>query len=262
MVPLDILATIVATLHCSIANRKLTLVKRTVNLWHHYQRGRFARISNRFLVYPFSEIEDSLQVFFNAYVPRLGDVVVDLGSGDGSELAYFSQLVGASGRVVAIEPSAVNSAIQIETISKLSLKNVDVINCLISHSFEVVRFNFHETALDNHRSGTNGQGFLLSCSLDYLLDQLGVDHVDYLKINIEGDEKVVVPTLRLSRYRHLCISCHDFTNNPDQQTYSQVREWATSNNFKVIGTKPADFSTRSEDYYLYLSRDTSHNDIK
>src|SRR4051812_39458381 len=42
-------------------------------------------------------------IFLDKYIPRKGDVIVDVGAGAGWETLFFSRSVGASGRVVSVE---------------------------------------------------------------------------------------------------------------------------------------------------------------
>jgi hypothetical protein len=50
------------------------------------------------------QLQDVHDTWLYRYAPRAGDVIVDAGTGVGSETFIFSRAVGEGGRVVAIEP--------------------------------------------------------------------------------------------------------------------------------------------------------------
>ena len=61
-------------------------------------------------------------------------------------------------------------------------------------------------------------------SLESLMESLGVSRVDFLKVNIEGAERLLVKGLGNLDIRHLVVSCHDFTGIPEQRTREEVRQ--------------------------------------
>jgi SAM-dependent methyltransferase len=60
-------------------------------------------ISHRFHINPFSVTKDNFELFTREYVPKMGDIVFDVGSGLGNELILFSQKVGSKGLVFGVE---------------------------------------------------------------------------------------------------------------------------------------------------------------
>ena len=61
--------------------------------------------------------------WFLAYTPGEGDVVVDLGAGFGDEALIFSNLVGPSGRVIAVEAHPKTFACLEETVRRSGAGN-------------------------------------------------------------------------------------------------------------------------------------------
>jgi protein-L-isoaspartate O-methyltransferase len=62
--------------------------------------------------------------YLEEYVPREGDVVIDVGAYTGDTVVIFSKLVGEEGRVIAFEPDTRNFEELVKTIQNLRLKNV------------------------------------------------------------------------------------------------------------------------------------------
>jgi FkbM family methyltransferase len=252
--PINWISSLLASIHCSFANWQPILVTRKGYFWYYYGFRQQFRVAYTYLTFPFSSVRTNIPIFTKHYQPTLGDVVVDLGSGDGAELQYWSRCVGPSGRVVSIEPSALNCATQMELVDRLHLDNVSVVNALVGDRQAVVPFDFHVTNVDNRRATAGLSGLLLSSNLDYILNELGISDIDYVKINIEGDEQVVAPSLEVTRYKNLCISCHDFTGDEDQRTFEFITSWALKSGYHVVEAVMPTSSVDAEDYYVYLVR--------
>lgn len=146
------------------------------------------------------------------YIPRSGDVIVDIGAGTGTEVLRWSKSVGANGRVVAVEAHPRTFSV-LRTLCELNrLVNVELFNVAVSDSSGSIEI---ETLVEHGAASTvAGQRTVTvqSVSVDELLDLVYVDQVDFLKMNIEGSE---LPAMRgmaagAGRIRNLCISCHDF----------------------------------------------------
>ena len=45
-----------------------------------------------------------MKFFFEKYVPKKNDCVVELGAGIGSETLYISKLIGEKGAIISVEP--------------------------------------------------------------------------------------------------------------------------------------------------------------
>lgn len=77
-------------------------------------------------------------------------------------------------------------------------------------------------------------------TIDEIRDQLGLGTVNFLKMNIEGAERLAIcgMTDTLKHTQALCICCHDFLADELQEescrTKSVVREFLQQNGLKVI----------------------------
>lgn len=122
-----------------------------------------------------------------------GDTFVDVGANFGFYATIASPLVGESGRVLAIEPSIETLNYLHENVGKLP--NVDIVPVAVGLENGVSKF-FHTS--DYVNSGTSAPPFSLGCSrsinvlqicLDTLLsDFYGLETIDFMKIDVQGDD--------------------------------------------------------------------------
>lgn len=145
------------------------------------------------------------------YLPKEGDIVVDVGAGIGEETIIFSKWVGASGRVISIEAHPATFAALESAVAASGLANVTPVQCAISDADGEISIDTG----DHHVASsvmTGGNLKVPARSLDSLLAELGVTRVDFIKMNIEGAETLAMQGMKhwLGRLKAGCISCHDF----------------------------------------------------
>jgi len=126
---------------------------------------------------------------------RPSDVFVDVGA----NLGYFSVLAGlrvTAGRVVAIEPSPRTLAALRTNIALNALQNVEAVQRLL---WSEAGREMNLRVLDPYNLGANslfGNGavevVLPTDTLDNLVSELGLTHVDIIKIDVEGAEREVL----------------------------------------------------------------------
>jgi hypothetical protein len=146
----------------------------------------------------------NFELFTYAYLPKNGDVVIDVGSGIGDEIEEFCKLVGKGGHVYAIEADPDIAKDFRRKIQNLGLENV---SC-------------HNVAIWKEKA-------LLSLQV---FSESGISHVDYIKINIEGAERELLMGCVRTRpfIRNWCISTHDFCGIP---TRDYVVKYLVENDF-------------------------------
>jgi FkbM family methyltransferase len=157
---------------------------------------------------------DNFSLFTKNYKPKIGDIVMDVGSGNGFELPLFSAEVGESGHVYAIEADPHLHQKSLDLVNSLGLKNVTCINiALMEKSGEVEIGIFSSGRLDNsiYTKGAKETVTVLSNTLDNLIEEYNIKQLDYIKINIEGAESnALLGITDLSKIKNWCISTHDF----------------------------------------------------
>jgi FkbM family methyltransferase len=176
-----------------------------------------------------------------AYTPQVGDTVVDIGAGVGSEVHRFAELVGPSGLVVAVEANPTTCEC-LRLFCRLNeLANVRVLNVAVSDSpGSVMISDDNEHHLSNSIVRTDG-GVCVTCiRLDDLLDSLDIPVVDYLKMNIEGAESLAIAgmTGASERIAHVAIECHDHIADrgagEDFRTKGAVEGFLVGAGFRVV----------------------------
>jgi FkbM family methyltransferase len=125
-----------------------------------------------------------------------GKIVLDIGAYSGVTSIIFAQLVGAGGHVYAFEADATNygcAKINVEMAEKvLGLKNITLFHRAIWSHSNGVMFS-HEGAMGSSAAAITGGGrgterMVASITLADFLTEQGLDHIDFVKVDIEGGE--------------------------------------------------------------------------
>ena len=201
--------------------------------------------------------------FFWHYVPQPGDLVVDVGAGIGEETLTISRLVGPTGRVISIEaqPDTYERLVICKRLNRLA--NVETYQLAVTDRRGVVRMALGNSGTHVGLAITDGPGVEVPAdTLDAILDRSGVTEVAYLKMNIEGAERLAIRgmTATLQRTRHVAVSCHDFLveqggDPAEVATFEGVSGFLASQGFS-LASRPDDPLPWNR-YYLYGTRPIS-----
>ena len=197
------------------------------------------------------------------YRPTRGDTVIDVGAGIGEETVVFSRLVGAAGKVIAIEAHPETFKCLKATIEQSALANVTVVHCAIADRDGKLSIGAGPSHLGaSHLMNTvmaGGETKVPARSLDSLAAELGLDNIALLKMNIEGAEKLAMDGFNrlASNVRHAAISCHDFVathfgGGSHYLTKDYVRAALESRGF-AVSSRPSAVESWVRDY-LYAKR--------
>lgn len=148
-----------------------------------------------------------------------GDTLVDVGANLGYFTLVGAALVGAGGRVVALEPDPRMAAELEENVRRNRLAQV--------HTIRAAAFDRRGTAtLAGYDEDAGNWGvsrlqsapaslttFTVECApLDDLLDEMGIEDVPLVKIDVEGAEQAVLRGMRAGlargRYRRVLVELH------------------------------------------------------
>lgn len=117
---------------------------------------------------------------------REGDVVVDAGAYPGDYAVWASRKVGKTGKVICFEPATENLPVLEQNLKREKYKNwIIVPKGLWSHSDF---FSISGTGHGVNASLESSEKKMEVVSLDEELQRLGIDHIDVLKMDIEGAE--------------------------------------------------------------------------
>lgn len=165
-----------------------------------------------------AEIRD---LWCHQYRPGPGDVVIDVGAGIGDEAVVFSEMVGPTGRVIAIEAHPHTFRCLEKTVARSGLTNVTAIHCAIADAEGMLTIEDDDS--QNHIShsvmkSSGGKGVEVPAHrLDTIIAREGVGEVAMLKMNIEGAERLAIKGMAEDDHsvRYYAISCHDFVADRD-----------------------------------------------
>jgi FkbM family methyltransferase len=164
---------------------------------------------------------------------------VDVGAGTGWETLFFSRSVGRSGRVISIEahPKVFRCLSRMRAENRL--ENVTLVQTAVADQEGEVELSDSPEHEANSIIGTVS-GIRVGCTtLDYIFRSLGLSRVDFLKMNIEGAEKLALSGMgeMVRKTKNVCISCHDFLANeggPNElRTRADVIAFLKENDFVV-----------------------------
>ena len=143
--------------------------------------------------------------FRESYEPELrylekilspGKIFVDVGANYGVYTLVGSKLVGETGRVLAFEPTAQSFAILRQNIELNRSSNVDAFQVALTETRGKAWLNYGWDPVGNwvcKKTLESKEGEEIETeSLDQLLGENGVDHVDVIKIDVEGAEELVL----------------------------------------------------------------------
>jgi len=213
---------------------------------HHYRTARIPHATLGRAAPPGVLTAEARNLFLHDYTPAAGDIVFDIGAGIGAEALLFSRLVGSSGRVVSVEAHP-QTFRRLEQLCKANaLVNVTPLQLAVSDTDGTVTISdtnayLQNTVVDSHTTGIE----VPSQRIDTIAADLGITHIDLLKMNIEGAERLALQGMGdlLAATRHVCISCHDFladTGGPDAlRTKSFVLHFLGEHGFKVTTREDA-----------------------
>jgi FkbM family methyltransferase len=148
----------------------------------------------------FTEYEKHISKIFN---PKSGDVVLDVGAYIGYPYTLKSaKLVGDHGKVISIEPDPWNFRILTMNVKSNRLSNVILLNVAISDkdgesSFYVrKRPMVSRTQIPQNPSDVYRVIKVKTRSIDSILEQYNIPKVDWIKIDVEGAEMLVLKGAR------------------------------------------------------------------
>jgi FkbM family methyltransferase len=154
---------------------------------------------------------------------ELGDVVVEVGAGQGGETAYLAGQVGPTGQVIAVEAHPETAAILRHRVAQYA--NVEVVEAAVWDVVALVPFAANgdwERRSVVPQPDAEETVVVEARTLDSILD--GLDDVALLKVNIEGAEADVLRDADLGSVDAAVVACHDFLGRPTKTTVRALLE--------------------------------------
>ena len=157
--------------------------------------------------------------WFYRYTPGPGDIAFDVGSGIGEEAVVLAKLCQ---HVIAIEAHPDTFRCLQETVRRSELSNVTPIFGALAAKDGELKISTRDNHLANSVVTGDGDRVIPARSLQSLCRELGIGRVDFLKMNIEGAERLAVKGFGEVPIGHLAVSCHDFIGGVDYETREEV----------------------------------------
>tara|TARA_B100000963_G_C22571716_1_gene646412 strand:+ start:400 stop:1239 length:840 start_codon:yes stop_codon:yes gene_type:complete len=254
------LAKILSSIRASI------LLKKSVNVYFDgedwiYKWNKSAAVSSVSYYDPnFNYID--LDLFFFNYIPKKGDVIVNLGVENGSEIPEFCNHVGHTGKVYAVEADPYCCR-RLEKLKKiLNLNNLIIINMAVGSKEQLVKLTQENNEISNsiilNEKANNKYIKVKQKRLDQILEPFNEIKINYVKSNIEGSEKELLIGLNKSKLsiENWCISCHDF-KGIEYKSYDFVLSWLKKSGYKTSNYTPQNTKNIWRNYYLYGSKNNN-----
>ena len=152
------------------------------------------------------------------YLPKEGDIIVDVGAGRGEDTLTFSRAVGKTGRVIAIEAHPLSFAILRNFCRLNRLTNVTPVHLALMDREGTVQLVASESSWMENAIAADKEGagvVVRAGTLDEFCKAEQLGGIAFLKMNIEGAEREALlgMTSVLTRVRQICVACHDFRSN-------------------------------------------------
>jgi FkbM family methyltransferase len=125
---------------------------------------------------------------------QLGDVVLDLGSYSGLTTIAFSQDVGPTGKVIALEPDDTNYSCLIKNVQQLETDNILCLNAAVWNYTGTLEFSSEENMGSSAISIVGSRGTIkqVDCLTLYdISNKFNLERVDFIKCDIEGAEAYI-----------------------------------------------------------------------
>jgi FkbM family methyltransferase len=179
--------------------------------------------------------------WFFMYRPKEGDVIVDIGAGIGDDAIAFSKAVGRFGRVLSVEAHPATFRLLQKNCRYNHLDNTTCVHqalmdktCMVSIDD---RTNYKANTINQTTDHVPSSHEVPACSFDELCAQQNIHKIDFLKMNIEGAERLAIHGMQntIKNVSQLCIACHDFIgeHNDFYRTKQLVTDFLKTNGFTV-----------------------------
>jgi|GEM_PF-1019950 len=167
------------------------------------------------------------------YQPKEGDIASEMGAYRGYFILRLHEWVGASGKIIAIEPIPDNIRLLKKNLEANSVNNCIIIEKGVWHKRDKMVLSRKE--LENQSASLvladqgNDQHSIPVDSLDNILHEAGVDHCDFMVIQLNGVEIDALQGLTNVRPLHMAIAAR--YDRPEQNSVEAIKVWMKMNSY-------------------------------
>jgi len=224
---------------CLIYNADFTKNKNfTISYRKNHYLIKYKGNQYKFLKDPYVDVYITINGYFSHYDIKRGDVLIDCGAFQGTFSILASELVGNKGKIIAFEPDTENYKTLTDHLKINSIENVVVINKGLWSEKTNLKFN------NSHGSGSSfffsNKTSVISVpvvTLDEELDNLGIDHVDFIKADIEGSEiELVKGAVKILANNNVNLAIASYHELNGEKTYIKLEELLKNYGYTVSTT--------------------------
>ena len=235
----------------NLINKDVKIFKKDI-YWVHKKKNKY--LLNFHPILNFEKFEKIYNFFIKKYKPKNGHIIFDVGSGLGQEILYLSKAVGKKGKIYSIESDPRLFKVLKQVVYLNKLKNVYLINAFFHKKNGVtIKSNLlplHDW-MSNSINRTSGLSFKLkTITIDNIIRKYNLKKINFAKFNIEGSEINLISgnNLFLKKCDNICISCHDFLNKENYNTFKKIKYLLLKKKFKILKNSSND---RIVKYFVY-----------
>ena len=215
-------------------------IKKEGRFYLHYLKNII--LINFHPVFNLDTFYEAFKVFTKHYKAKKGDIILDVGSGLGSEMVFFSKIIGSNGKVICIEPDYRLYKVLKKLIKLNKLKNIILYNNFF-YKKNNKKTNFRVNPIENWMSNNifnkknKFENYLSSSiTIDKIMKDNNLKKINYAKFNIEGAEKYLNKgnNFFLNTCENVTISCHDFLKSKNTRTFNNLTTLLKNKNFEII----------------------------
>lgn len=157
------------------------------------------------------------------FKPETGQFVIDVGANIGKYALLASRLVGESGKVIALEPNPRTYSMLAENIALNNARNVIALNLAAWNQHSQLKLYRAKESIGSSAKWDYQLGFDIvnARPLSSIMQELGVDHADWVKIDAEGAEREVLEGMQEFLFR-----CRRFIIEVNRRNIFWVKEFA------------------------------------
>lgn len=167
-----------------------------------------------------------------------GDIVVDCGANYGFTSIFFSKLVGAEGKVYAVEPLPRNQDVIAENLSLNEIKNCESLAFAAGSSIaEIEMLNESNGFVINQNIKSRNR---VQVTQDTLDNRIKAERVDFLKLDVEGFELEALrgASRLLSGCPKLAIEMHVAYYEEPEKTISEILKILKLDQYEEVYFQP------------------------
>ena len=221
-----------------------------------YKYNRFGK--NIYIRYPRHFLEEKWNIWncenlvYHYYLPKSGDMVLDLGAGYGEEAIYLSKFSEGI-RYIGVEAQPVIYECLANTFNDAG-ENFIASPYVITDK-KTVKFSSQKSYA---AVGELPKGYIEvpTMTWGHFIKHYHIDHIDLFKMNIEGAEQEIIENITdFSIIKRFIISCHDFRAENGEGEWYRTKDVVTKrlekNGFEI---KVFKYGISWADDWIYAER--------